>query len=153
MVNNGFDAKKVLRDLINITKKKKDFIFRTFVENYDSNGNFLGYVPQSIDTGKSESIVTSNGERIETLNRYRNALQGAAGGNVVQSIENENMGKRIFSPIEQALTHINISSGLNVKLQISEQAYAFEESLRTILGEELDKDLQKILTPTSSKRR
>ncbi len=153
MVNNGFDAKKVLRDLINITKKKKDFIFRTFVENC-KNKVFLGYVPQSIDTGKSESIVTSNGERIETLNRYRNALQGAAGGgNVVQSIENENMGKRIFSPIEQALTHINISSGLNVKLQISEQAYAFEESLRTILGEELDKDLQKILTPTSSKRR
>ena len=153
MVNNGYDAKKVLRDLINTVKQRKDFIFRTFVSNYDSSGAFLGYVPQSIDTGKSESIVTSKGERIETLNRYRNALQGAAGGNVVQSIENENMGKRIFSPIEQALTHINISSGLNVKLQISEQAYAFEESLRTILGEELDKDLQKILTPTSSKRK
>lgn len=63
------------------------------------------------------------------------------------------MGKRIFSPIEQALTHINISSGLNVGLQISEQAYAFEESLKSMLGEELDKDLQRILTPTSSKRK
>lgn len=154
MVNNRFDAKKVLRDLINTVKQRKDFIFRTFVENYDSNGNFLGYVPQSIDTGKSESIVTNNGERIETLKRFKNALQGAPdGGSVVQSIENENMGKRIFSPIEQALTHINISSGLNVELQISEQAYAFEETLRTMLGKELDKDLQKILTPTSSKRK
>ena len=161
MVNNRFDAKKVLRDLINTVKQRKDFIFRTFVENYDSNGDFLGYVPQSIDTGKSENIVTSNGVRIETLNRFRNALQSdpngfdgsGSGGSVVQSIENENMGKRIFSPIEQALAHINISSGLNVGLQISEQAYAFEESLKATLGEELDKDLQKILTPTSSKRK
>ena len=70
MVNNRFDAKKVLRDLINTVKQRKDFIFRTFVENYDSNGNFLGYVPQSIDTGKSESIVTSNGERIETFRDF-----------------------------------------------------------------------------------
>lgn len=154
MVNNRFDAKKILRDLINTAKQRKDFIFRTFVENYDSNGEFLGYVPQSIDTGKSESITTSNGERIETLNRFRNVLQGDPnGGTVVQSIENENIGKRIFSPIEQALTHINISSGLSVDLQISEQAYAFEESLRQMLGEELDKDLQKILTPSSHKRK
>ena len=154
MVNNRFDAKQVLRDLINTVKQRKDFIFRTFVENYDSSGAFLEYVPQSIDTGKSESIVTSNGEKIETLNRFKNALQGDPnGGSVVQSIENENMGKRIFSPIEQALTHINVSSGLNVGLQISDKAYAFEESLREMLGEELDRDLQKILTPTSSKRR
>jgi len=155
MVNSRFDAKKILRDLINTAKQKKDFIFRTFVENYDREGRFLGYVPQSIDTGKSESIVTSNGERIETLNRFRNALQGDPdnGGTVIQSIENENIGKRIFSPIEQALTHINISSGLNVNLQISEQAYAFEESLKQILGEELDKDLQTILAPNSSKRK
>ena len=156
MVNNRFDAKQVLRDLINTVKQRKDFIFRTFVENYDSEGNFLGYVPQSIDTGKSESIVTNNGERIETLNRFRNALQGDSGnsgGGIVQSIENENMGKRIFSPIEQALTHINISSGLNVGLQISEQAYAFEESLKSMLGEELDNDLQKIFPSTPSKRK
>ncbi len=154
MVDSRFDAKKVLRDLINTAKQRKDFIFRTFVENYDREGRFLGYVPQSIDTGKSESIVTSNGERIETLNRYRNALQGDLdnGGMVVQSIENENMGKRIFSPIEQTLAHINISSGLNVNLQISEQAYAFEESLKHILGEELDRDLQEILAPSSSKK-
>lgn len=156
MVNNRFDAKQVLRDLINTVKQRKDFIFRTFVENYDSEGNFLGYVPQSIDTGKAESIVTNNGERIETLNRFRNALQGDSGnsgGGIVQSIENENMGKRIFSPIEQALTHINISSGLNVGLQISEQAYAFEESLKSMLGEELDNDLQKIFPSTPSKRK
>lgn len=156
MVNNRFDAKQVLRDLINTVKQRKDFIFRTFVENYDSEGNFLGYVPQSIDTGKAESIVTNNGERIETLNRFRNALQGDSGnsgGGIVQSIENENMGKRIFSPIEQVLTHINISSGLNVGLQISEQAYAFEESLKSMLGEELDNDLQKIFPSTPSKRK
>lgn len=156
MVNNRFDAKQVLRDLINTVKQRKDFIFRTFVENYDSEGTFLGYVPQSIDTGKAESIVTNNGERIETLNRFRNALQGDSGnsgGGIVQSIENENMGKRIFSPIEQALTHINISSGLNVGLQISEQAYAFEESLKSMLGEELDNDLQKIFPSTPSKRK
>ena len=156
MVNNRFDAKQVLRDLINTVKQRKDFIFRTFVENYDSEGNFLGYVPQSIDIGKAESIVTNNGERIETLNRFRNALQGDSGnsgGGIVQSIENENMGKRIFSPIEQALTHINISSGLNVGLQISEQAYAFEESLKSMLGEELDNDLQKIFPSTPSKRK
>lgn len=147
MVNSRFDAKKMLRDLIKTTKQKKDFIFRTFVENYDREGRFLGYVPQSIDTGKSESIVTSNGERIETLNRFRNALLGACenDGTVVKSIENEIMGERIFTPIEQALTHINISSGLNVNLQISEDAYFFEENLRQVLEEELDCDLQYML--------
>ena len=154
MVDSRFDAKKVLRDLINTAKQNKDFIFRTFVENYDEEGRFLGYVPQSIDTGKSENIITNKGERIQTLNRYRMALQGNPdGGIVVQSIENENMGKRLFSPVEQALTHLNISSGLNVNLQISEQAYEFEENLRKMLGDELDKDLQEILTPQSPKRR
>ena len=155
MVNNRFDAKKVLRDLINTVKQRKDFIFRTFVENYDSNGRFLGYVPQSINTGKSESIVTSNGEKIKTLDRFRNVLQADSGngGSIVQSIENENMGKRIFSPIEQTLTHINVSSGLSMRLQISEQAYAFEENLREMLGDELDRDLQEILAPTVSKRK
>ena len=149
MVNSRFDAKQVLRDLINTARQRKDFIFRTFVENYDSNGKFLGYVPQSIDTGKSESIITRNGERVETLNRFRNALKyDTDGGSVVKSIENENIGKRIFSPIEQALTHINISSGLNIKLQVSEKAYAYEESLKSMLGEELNKDLHEILNPT-----
>ena len=153
MVNNRFDAKKVLRDLINIARQKKDFIFRTFVENYDSYGKFLGYVPQSIDTGKSESVTTSNGEKVGTLNRFRNAVQGSSdAGTVVQSIENEIMGKRIFSPVEQALTHFNISFGLNVNLLISEQAFAFEKKLSQVIGQELDRDIQTILNSKSSKR-
>ncbi len=147
-----FDAKKVLRDLIYTTKQKKDFIFRTFIENYDSKGNFLGYVPQSIVTGKSESIVTSNGERIQTLNRFRNALQGNNGGIVVKSIENEIMGKRTFTPLEQALASVNISSGLNVKLQISEETYAYEEKIRALLENELSEDLQRISVLTSTKK-
>ena len=144
MVNSRFDAKKMLRDLIRTTKQKRDFIFRTFVENYDREGRFLGFVPQSIDTGKSESIVTSNGERIETLNRFRNALIGdyGDGGLVVQSVENEIMGKRIFTPIEQALTHIDIFSGFNIYSQISEEARMFEDKLRQTLEEGLDDDLQ-----------
>lgn len=151
IVDSRFDAKKVLRDLINTAKQGKDFIFRTFVENYDQKGRFLGYVPQSIDTGKSESIVTNNGQRIATLNRYRNALQSNYDdkGIVVQSIENENMNKRIFSPVEQALAHLNISSNLNVKLQVSEQTYALEEILKEKLGEELDRNLQEIIEPPS----
>lgn len=155
MTCSKFDARKVLRDLINIARKNKDFIFRTFIEDFDRNGNFLGYIPQSIDTGKAENIVTNNRERIQTLNRFRNALQGsgADGGSVVKSIENENMGKRIFSPVEQALTHINISSGLNVGMQISKEALAFEQSLKDMLNNELDKDIQKILTPTNKKRK
>ena len=154
MINTKFDAREILKDLINTARQKKDFIFRTFVENYD-RGHFLGYVPQSIDTGKSESIVTNNRERIRTLNRFRNALRGSSesGGFVVQRIENENMGTRIFSPAEQALAHISISSGLNVGLQISEKAYAFEEELRKELERELDKDLQEILAPTPLKRK
>ena len=147
-----FDAKKVLRDLIYTTKQKKDFIFRTFIENYDSKGKFLGYVPQSIVTGKSESIVTSNGGRIQTLNRFRNALQGNNGGIVVKSIENEIMGKRTFTPLEQALASVNISSGLNVKLQISEEAYAYEEKIRALLENELSEDLQRISVLTSTKK-
>ena len=154
MVDSRFDAKKVLRDLINTVKQNKDFIFRTFVENYDKDGRFLGYVPQSIDTGKAENIVTSSGERIQTLNRYRSALQGNPdGGMVVQSIENENMGKRIFSPVEQALTHINISSALDINLKVSEQVYEFEESLRKTLTDELNKDINRILTRNPSKRK
>ena len=152
MVDSRFDAKKVLRDLINTAKQKKDFIFRTFVEDYDTKGKFLGYVPSSIDTGKSESIITNNGERIQTLNRYRQALQGNPdGGMVVQSIENENMRKRIFSPIEQYLTSVNISSGLNVNLQISEKTAEFEEKLRKTLEDELDKELLEIITPSPKK--
>ena len=154
MVDSRFDAKKVLRDLINTVKQNKDFIFRTFVENYDKDGRFLGYVPQSIDTGKAENIVTSSGERIQTLNRYRSALQGNPdGGMVGQSIENENMGKRIFSPVEQALTHINISSALDINLKVSEQVYEFEESLRKTLTDELNKDINRILTRNPSKRK
>lgn len=154
MTTTKFDARMILKDLINTAKQNKDFIFRTFVENYDRKGIFLGYVPQSIDTGKAENIVTNKGERIQTLNRFRNALSGNPdGGSVVQSIENENIGKRVFSPIEQALAHINISSGLNVGLQISEEAFKFEEYLKSQLGDELDKDLQRILTDISIKRK
>ena len=153
MVNDRFDAKRVLRDLINTVKQKKDFIFRTFVENNDINGNFLGYVPQSIDTGKSESIVTNNGIKIETLNRFKNALQSNPdGGKVVQSIENENMGKKIFTPVEQALTHINIESGLNVRLQVSKEAYAFEEDLAQRLEQLLDDSIRKVFTRNSVKK-
>ena len=155
IVSDKFDAREVLRDLINTARQKKDFIFRTFVENYDRSGHFLGYVPQSIDTGKSESIFINNRERIRTLNRFRNALRGNSGngGLVVKSIQNNIMGKRIFSPAEQALAHISISSGLNIGLQISEEAYAFEEGLRKELEGELDKYLQKILAPSSLKRK
>lgn len=155
IVSDKFDAREVLRDLINTARQKKDFIFRTFVENYDRSGHFLGYVPQSIDTGKSESIFINNRDRIRTLNRFRNALRGNSGngGLVVKSIQNDIMGKRIFSPAEQALAHISISSGLNIGLQISKEAYAFEEVLRQELEGELDKDLQKILAPSSHKRK
>ena len=151
ITHNQFDARMVLKDLIHTVKQKKDFIFRTFVENYDREGRFLGYVPQSIDTGKSENIVTNNGERIETLNRYRNALQSSA-GTVVQSIENENMGKRVFSPLEQALTNFHISATLKVNLEISKQAYQFNIVLKQMLEEELNKDLKRILGIPTKRR-
>ena len=150
MIDNKFDAKKVLRDLMNKTRQQKDFIFRTFIENYNKNGQFAGYIPQSLTTGKAESIVTKKGERIETLNRFRNALQGAEGA-VVKKIENEN-SERIFSPVEQALTHLSTAGSLNVDLQVSPKALEFEESLQEILDQELDKELAKIITHKTAKR-
>ena len=150
-IASHFDAKKVLRDLINNQKQRKDFVFRTFIANYDRYNKFLGYIPQSIDTGKSESIVTNNGERIATLNRYRNALQGSE-GYVVESIENANM-KKIFSPLEQSITQVSVSSNLGVNLQVSEETINFEQKLCEKIDGVLDKELYQILTQSSSKKR
>ena len=150
MTNNTFDARRILRDLINTNRQSKDFIFRTFIENIDRNGNILGYIPQSIDTGKAESIIISGlNERLKTLDRFRYALQDNAGSMVVQRIENEK-GKRNFSPIEQALTHINVSTQLNINPQLSKEAIEFEEEIKQILQEELEKDVKTLI---NSKRK
>lgn len=147
VVDSSFDVRMILRDLINIRKQKKDFIFRTFVENYYKNDKGI-YVPNSIYTGKSESIVTNNGERIETLNRFRKALQGNE-GSIVKSIENEK-GKRIFSPIEKELCNLAISSALNGGYQASSGAY---KELEELLNKELNFGLKEIFAQGPSKRR
>lgn len=134
MTNNIFDARIVLRDLIQTMKQSKDFIFRTFVENNNI------YIPQSIDTGKAETIIANN-EKLKTLDRFRLSLNNnASDGKVVKSIENE-IGKRNFSTLEQALTHINTQAELGIKLKVSEETLRFEEELKKILEEELKKDI------------
>lgn len=147
MTNNKFDARRILKDLINTSKQSKDFIFRTFINNIDRNGNIKGYIPQSIDTGKAENIIISGlNQRLKTLDRFRYALQNNSGSMIAQSIENEKMGKRNFSPIEQALTHINISTQLNINPQLSKEAYM----IREMLEEELQKDVK---TLTNSRKK
>lgn len=137
MTNHTFDARRVLRDLINTAKQSKDFIFRTFIENNNI------YIPQSIDTGKAETIIV-NKEKLKTLDRFRLSLNNnASDGKVVKSIENER-GKRKFSTIEQALAHINTQSELGLNLKASEETLRFEEELKKILEEELKKDISSL---------
>lgn len=137
MTNYKFDARRVLSDLIKTMKQSKDFIFRTFIENNNI------YIPQSIDTGKAETIIV-NKEKLKTLDRFRLSLNNnASDGKVVKSIENER-GKRKFSTIEQALAHINTQSELGLNLKASEETLRFEEELKRILEEELKKDISSL---------
>ena len=147
MVNNSYDARTVLRDLIYTAKQKKDFIFRTFVEEYDmSEGMFVG-IPASIGTGKAETIITKDGQRIKTLDRFRRILAANADdGSVVKSIENENMN-RIFTPEEQALASIDLDGHLGIGASLSPEAHEFELQLREIIDAELEDDLRKIILP------
>jgi len=142
-----FNAKVVLRDLMLIAKQSKDFIFRTFIEEYDRSGSLI-YIPQSIITGKSEDIIVGkNKERIRTLDRFRYALKDVDGAHIVKSIENENIGKRIYTPIEQALTHISIGNSLGVDMELSYEAIQFEQEIKDILEQELDISIENIIRP------
>ena len=152
--DHKFNAKTVLRDLLLTARQSKDFIFRTFLEEQDRNGNSI-YIPQSIMTGKAENIlVGKDKDRLKTLDRFRYALDGEdTNPKIVQSIENENMGKRIFTPIEQALTHINIGVGLGTSIELSEEAIRVEEEMREFLDQQLNIDIERIIAQPNKKNR
>ena len=87
MTNDNFNAKAVLRSLIASQKQTKDFVFRTFVRSGST------FVPQSIDTGKAETIILNgSNERLRTLERFRKSLigydQGHSGAATFDNINN-----------------------------------------------------------------
>ena len=148
MVNNHYDARTVLRDLILTAKQKKDFIFRTFVGGYSIDNKFYG-IPASIGTGKAETIITKDGEKIRTLDRFRRIFaNNGDDGSVVKKIENENMS-RIFTPQEQAIASLDISGHLGIEAQLSDDAHKFETELRDMLDSRLEEDLQRIILSNS----
>ena len=148
MVNNHFDARTVLRDLILTAKQKKDFIFRTFIGDYSIDNKFYG-IPSSIGTGKAETIITKDGEKIRTLDRFRKILaNNSDGGSVVKKVENENMS-RIFTPQEQAIASLDLSGHLGIEADISDEAHKFEIELSDMLDKKLEEDLQQIILSNS----
>lgn len=67
-------ARSVLNDLLNTRRQRKDFIFRGF--HLQNNGL---YVPNSIMTGKAETIyVGSNNELLKSLQRYRELFDSSS---------------------------------------------------------------------------
>ena len=136
MTSSSYTVSSVVNDLLNTKKQKKDFIFRTFMP-YE-NGI---YIPVSIVTGKGETIVTKNKEKIKTLDRLRYSIDEEAGGEAIESIENENMGKVSFGPIDQALLGFSIEDMFGFPVRVSGKASEFESSLRDLLDSMLGKDL------------
>ena len=73
-LNSTRSARSVLNDLLNTRRQRKDFIFRGF--HLQNNGL---YVPNSIMTGKAETIVVGrNNELLKSLQRYRELFDSSS---------------------------------------------------------------------------
>lgn len=73
-LNTSKSTRSVLNDLLNTRRQRKDFIFRGF--HLQNNGL---YVPNSIMTGKAETIIVGrNNELLKSLQRYRELFDNSS---------------------------------------------------------------------------
>jgi len=140
ITHSEININAIINDLLRTKRQKKDFIFTGFIEDVNPKTKKTIQVPKTLLTGKAENIlVGKEKERLMTLERFRNTLDGSDGG-IVTSIANEKY-TREFTPTEQIELMQDLKNDLGITATLSLEAAQFYQKLDSIIESHLNKML------------